>query len=305
MAGAGLNPKTLPKYIAQFYVFLEWAEEEPDVDAVRSAQSFDRFFARYVEFLWDSGAPLYRFTYVYSLFKHICPRLHAGLVDCRYLLNQWQKAEAPSVKHYPPVPVVVLWKLVCYAMEQGEAACGFAWVVVFYGVFRVHEFVNLTVGRVVLPATAKGSAATLPVVSLGKTKTAAMASMVWPRLGAVAAELLSQWVHVKQREGVKARLFPDDAYQSRKLKKFCAELGLSSCGFVLRSFRAGGACFYLLRGMAMKDLLKLGRWRVPLSAEPYLQALPCVLSELSLPAGAEDWKRLSESPLESVAKALC
>ena len=92
------------------------------------------------------------------------------------------------------------------------------------------------------------------------------------------------WVaHRRAQGGEEAQVFPSATALRAALQASLRRLGLAGAGFVMHSFRAGGALYLLNLGFHLDEVLRRGRWRRPESARPYLQRLRALSAYTAIP----------------------
>jgi integrase len=161
---------------------------------------------------------------------------------------------------------------------------------------RVSELASLTVSDVIFRDDPRFWGLQYALVILQHTKTGDDKSAelrqawFWP--------MLRSWVeHCRAEGGNSARLFPSAARFRAELATSLDHLGVGECGFVMHSFRAGGALYLLNLEVYVEEVLRRGRCRRPESARPYLQRLRALASYSMIPAGLlERGSRFAAAP---------
>jgi integrase len=217
----------------------------------------------------EEGRGAYIGSCVFGAIKVLSPRAFDHLVDARAVLSDWNAAPA---SHWPPLPLPIVLLFAYHQLETGASDVALAFIIAFFGLLRVSEVSALTVADVIFNDDRRfwGLQYTLLILQHTKTGDDKSAELrqawVWP--------LLRSWVLRKRSQGGEsARLFPSPAELRAALAKSVSHFHLEACGFVMHSFRAGGALYLINLEVAIDEVLRRGRWRRPESARPYIQRL--------------------------------
>lgn len=221
-------------------------------------------------------------------------RTYAQLYEAKATHADWRAAH-PTV-HWPPVSLPVALLVAVDCIEHGRPDEGFALLLCFAALLRIGEVTALQVRDVVLPGDARLWGSRFPVLALRHTKTG----------DDMSAEVRLPWLFALLREwrdrrlsavGGRGRLAPGRTHLRGALQASLQRLGLLSAGFVVHSFRAGGALYLLTGGESLAEVLRRGRWRQPEGARPYLQRLRALAAYADLPpAVLARAARLAEVP---------
>ena len=238
---------------------------------------------------------------VYAI-KALSPSTYEQHTDARALLADWNALR--QVTHWPPLNLPLVLLLALDQFDRGALDVGLAFIVSFLGLLRVSETAALRVRDVIFPGEARFWGESFVLLILQHTKTGDDKSAelqqrwVW--------DALRRWVaHRRAQGGEDARLFPPAAMLRAALQAALRRLGLGGAGFVMHSFRAGGALYLLNLGYHIDEVLRRGRWRRPESARPYLQRLRALSAYASIPQRAlQAGASLAQAPSLLLAEAV-
>ena len=282
LRGAHLAPRTVDRYLRAFLLdFYPWTVASGWNVRVRTVLDLENALMAWMEERHDEDRGVHLGDCVLYCIKLLSPRIYAELVDAHALLADWHATR--STTHWPPLTLPLVLLLVTHQLELGNRAIGVGFLVAFGGLLRVGELAALRVCDVVFPGDSRLPGSRCVVLILQHTKTgddkSAELSLSW------MWKALRNWVGERRfAGGANALLFPSAAVFRRALTTSLAALNLRQAGFVMHSFRAGRALQLVVSGVHMEEVLRLGRWRRPESARPYVQRLRALAAYVDIPS---------------------
>ena len=210
------------------------------------------------------------------------PKCRTGLGLARQAMKGWDRL-TPS-QAYPPLDRRTNFLVAYWLFVHGKFAFGVAVLLAFECFLRISEVVNIRMehfmfdGDSNLPKEFAYSA----VIRLEKTKTGDEQSCFVSKKFDWISKL------VVRLYGENKCLFPFSAADLRReFSRGVAGLGLERRGYVFHSNRHGRATEEDLKGTALQDILKMGRWAVAKSGRHYIQSGKAVLAKYKLPASLD------------------
>jgi integrase len=293
LRGRKLADNTILRYLRGFFSFYEWAVQTGWAAAIRDIDDLERAAMQWMEEQHEEGKGAYVGNCLFGAIKLLSPRSFSALLEARALLSDWNAAKSI---HWPPLPLPIVLLCVSHQLEKGRKDVAVGFLLAFFCMLRVSELASLTVADIVFRDDKRFWGLQCALVVLQHTKTGDDKSAelrqawVWP--------LLRSWVEqCRSERGDRARLFPSAAKFRTELAISLHHLGLGDCGFVMHSFRAGGALYLLNLEVHIEEVLRRGRWRRPESARPYVQRLRALASYSCFPAGLlERGSRIAAAP---------
>ena len=279
LRGAHLERKTLVTYLRAFLVFYDWCVNSGWAARISDLPSLEAALVDWMEERHELGCGAYAGNCVVYAIKLLSKRIFDELVEARALLRDWNTVA--RTQHWPPLPFPLVFLLAEDQVNRGRRDVALSFLLAFGGLLRISEVVGMRVQDVVFPEDARFYGITYVILALEHTKTGddlsseIRAEWIWP--------LLRAWVRVRATGGPQARLFPSAPELRAHLHQSLVTLGVAHVGFVFHSLRAGGAFHLLNRGISLEETLRLGRWRRPESARPYLQKLRALAAGNALP----------------------
>jgi len=287
LKGARLAPSTVQVYLRAFLAFASWAAEA-GMGNPRDCAALDDLLCAYFEHQYEEGRGPSLGAYVLGAVKLLSARTYGALFEARLLHVDWLCTH--KVQHWAPLSLPLVLGVACFQFERGATDVGMALLVTFAGLLRISEITRLKVQDVVFPGDVRLFGLKRIVLVLKHTKTGDDAS----------AELRFEWLfpfvaawvqHRRTKVGAQGLLAPSAQILRSALAESLASLGAPP-QFVMHSLRAGGALDLLVRELApIDEVLRLGRWRRPESARPYLQRLRALAVLDGIPPRLGVWIR--------------
>ncbi len=293
LRGRKLAENTIVRYLRGFFLFYEWAVQTGWATAIRDVDDLERAATQWMEEQHEDGKGAYVGNCLFGAFKLLSPRSFSALLEARALLSDWNAAQAA---HWPPLPLPLVFLCVLHQLEKGQKGVAVGFLLAFFCMLRVSELASLTAADIVFRDDKRfwGLQCTLVILQHTKTgddKTAELRqAWVWPLLRAYVEQC-------RTAGGDRVGLFPSASTFRSELAISLHRLGVGECGFVMHSFRAGGALYLVNLEVPIDEVLRRGRWRRPESARPYVQRLRALASYSFIPAGLlERGSRLAAAP---------
>jgi integrase len=270
---------TASRYNRAVRTFYAWCSS---VGHRLSQRSIDRTLTEYLHHLFRQGrAPSAGSSTVFGLlsrFPHLSPHLFAA----KKVLKNWTKRH--TVNSHPPIPFEVCVAIAMRVTQLGFPVEGLGFLLLFDAYLRIGELLSLRLSDIVLPCDPRvGRVFSAPAsIRLVRTKTR---SNLWVDLKHPdIARVLAAYTRTLSSRPSSMRVFPfSRGHMMTLLRRACRSLHIEHCGFVLHSFRHGGATYDVLAGVPIEDIMRRGRWASVSSARHYVQSGRSLLLSNSIP----------------------
>ena len=246
------------------------------------ARSIAKSLARYGQYLYDSGAPLYKLRQAILAVQGLRRDLRGSLTTAWDSVRVWEGL-IPLHNHCPwPLP---LWRAVLsLALLWGWWDVAFVLLLCFLALLRPAEALSLSV-QDVLPPSLHGHPLLLVRINSPKNRRRFArrehVRISEPLAVAFAEALLARYANNS------CRLYSGTATQFNGcVRMLVAKFGVAysdATGVTLAGLRSGGATFLYLSGVSLEEVRWTGRWQAARTLEFYIQecAALSLLGQLS------------------------
>ena len=269
-----LAPKTVKCYRLAFSLFLEFCLGEAG-RLPGTAEAADLALCRFIEHLWQDGAPRGWASNAKSAVAHYVPVLGRRMYGAQRLLLALDKDELPA--RAPPLTLQFARALAGAAAAKIGLHMCLVLLLGFFGLLRPGELMQVRAAHFVFTAGSRIAVLTLPFTKSGQRLQSVAESVILedPTTVACARAVVGQ---------LKAEdlIFPGGDKMFRdQFRSTCKFAGLPAVGWLPYSLRRGGATtHFLLEGSLDKTVVR-GRWKSVRTARIYIDQSLAALAQLS------------------------
>jgi integrase len=294
---ASLAKTTVARYRKAAGAFLDWCadnDERPSHFA-----EVDEFLCEWFHDLYQTRGSLSTAACGLNGLIFLDPRLKHRLPLARRALKGWQRLHPPAV--HPPISFDVAVLIAVTLAKNGFVEEAVGTLLAFDGLLRVGELANLHLSDVAdakdvrFGSEYRGLSLRLRITKTGPNK--------FVMLRDEKVKSLLRWF-IRRRGSKRDKLFSFSAASFRKVFKRAVRLLGLDPSIVPHSLRHGGATRLSLLGVALEDILRIGRWASTKSARHYVQSGPAVAASMNIPLRtAQLAARLAADPLAAIKLA--